>query len=55
MSATGSPENGKMELQYQVGFGNHFATEALKGSLPVGQNSPQVCAHGRCLQAPSTR
>lgn len=27
---------------YQSGFGNEFATEALKGALPVGQNSPQV-------------
>ncbi len=28
-------------LQYQTGFGNEFATEALPGALPVGQNSPQ--------------
>jgi homogentisate 1,2-dioxygenase len=28
-------------LSYQAGFGNHFATEALEGALPVGQNSPQ--------------
>jgi len=28
-------------LQYQSGFGNEFATEAIKGALPVGQNSPQ--------------
>jgi homogentisate 1,2-dioxygenase len=26
---------------YQQGFGNHFATEALPGALPVGRNSPQ--------------
>jgi homogentisate 1,2-dioxygenase len=26
---------------YQSGFGNTFATEALAGALPVGQNSPQ--------------
>lgn len=26
---------------YMTGFGNEFATEALAGSLPVGQNSPQ--------------
>ncbi|KAJ2343004.1 hypothetical protein IWW50_006194 [Coemansia erecta] len=31
---------------YQSGFGNHFSTEALKGALPVGQNSPQVCPYG---------
>ena len=28
-------------LSYQSGFGNEFATEAHKGALPVGQNSPQ--------------
>lgn len=27
--------------RYQSGFGNHFATEAVAGALPVGQNSPQ--------------
>ena len=31
---------------YQSGFGNEFATEALAGSLPIGQNSPQQVAHG---------
>ena len=31
---------------YQSGFGNEFATEALKGTLPVGRNSPQRVAHG---------
>ncbi|KAJ1834316.1 hypothetical protein LPJ63_002048 [Coemansia sp. RSA 2711] len=31
---------------YQSGFGNHFASEALPGALPVGQNSPQVCPYG---------
>jgi homogentisate 1,2-dioxygenase len=30
-------------LEYQSGFGNEFATEAIKGALPVGQNSPQRC------------
>src|SRR5277367_3777377 len=28
-------------LTYQSGFGNEFATEAVAGALPVGQNSPQ--------------
>ncbi len=32
--------------QYQSGFGNEFATEALPGALPVGQNSPQKCPYG---------
>ena len=35
-----------MELRYQTGFGNEFATEALAGALPVGQNSPQKVAYG---------
>ena len=30
-----------MDLSYQSGFGNSFATEALAGALPIGQNSPQ--------------
>ena len=30
-----------MKLSYQSGFGNTFSTEAEKGALPVGQNSPQ--------------
>lgn len=33
-------------LAYQCGFANEFATEALPGALPVGQNSPQRCAYG---------
>src|SRR5690242_9671864 len=34
------------ELEYQSGFGNEFATEALPGALPVGQNSPQRAPYG---------
>jgi homogentisate 1,2-dioxygenase len=29
------------ETAYQTGFGNEFATEAVPGALPVGQNAPQ--------------
>ena len=29
------------ELLYQSGFGNEFATEAVTGALPAGQNAPQ--------------
>ena len=29
------------DFQYESGFGNEFATEAVKGALPVGRNSPQ--------------
>jgi homogentisate 1,2-dioxygenase len=35
-----------MKLQYQSGFGNTFSTEAEKGALPVGQNSPQRAPRG---------
>ena len=31
---------------YQTGFANEFATEAVAGALPVGRNSPQQVAHG---------
>ena len=30
-----------MALAYQSGFGNEFATEAVAGALPTGQNAPQ--------------
>ncbi|MGH6884972.1 MAG: homogentisate 1,2-dioxygenase [Geminicoccales bacterium] len=33
-------------MRYQSGFGNTFATEAEKGALPVGQNSPQKTPRG---------
>jgi len=33
-------------VQYQSGFGNEFATEAVAGTLPQGRNSPQRVAHG---------
>ncbi len=33
-------------LAYQSGFGNEFASEALAGALPVGQNSPQRAPYG---------
>jgi homogentisate 1,2-dioxygenase len=31
---------------YLSGFGNEFATEALEGALPAGQNSPQRAPYG---------
>lgn len=34
------------DLQYQSGFGNEFATEAVPGALPHGQNSPQKAPLG---------
>jgi homogentisate 1,2-dioxygenase len=33
-------------LKYQSGFGNTFSSEALRGALPVGQNSPQRTPKG---------
>jgi homogentisate 1,2-dioxygenase len=35
-----------MTFSYMTGFGNEFATEALPGALPKGQNSPQHCPYG---------
>lgn len=35
-----------MDLKYQSGFGNEFATEAVAGALPVGRNSPQKAPLG---------
>ena len=35
-----------MDVAYQSGFGNEFATEALANALPVGRNSPQRCPYG---------
>ncbi|XP_023231743.1 homogentisate 1,2-dioxygenase-like [Centruroides sculpturatus] len=36
------------KLEYQSGFGSHFSSEDPRcpGSLPKGQNSPQVCPYG---------
>ncbi len=31
---------------YMTGFGNHFASEAVAGALPVGRNSPQKPPYG---------
>ena len=32
--------------EYLSGFGNEFSSEAVTGTLPIGQNSPQTCARG---------
>lgn len=34
------------KLKYLNGFGNRFQSEAIKGVLPVGQNSPQKVSRG---------
>lgn len=44
-----------MELCYLSGFGNEFASEALPGALPEGQNNPRVCPFGTyCEQLSGT-
>jgi homogentisate 1,2-dioxygenase len=35
-----------MKIKYQSGFGNTFSTEAERGALPRGQNSPQKTPKG---------
>ncbi|MCM0606150.1 MAG: homogentisate 1,2-dioxygenase [Xanthomonadaceae bacterium] len=32
--------------EYMSGFGNHFESESVPGTLPAGRNSPQVVAKG---------
>ncbi|MGX7895893.1 homogentisate 1,2-dioxygenase [Tsuneonella sp. HG222] len=39
---------------YMTGFGNHFASEAVEGALPVGRNSPQRPAFGLYAEQFST-
>lgn len=40
------PTASEKTFEYQSGFGNEFATEAIKGALPNGMNSPQKPAFG---------
>jgi homogentisate 1,2-dioxygenase len=39
---------------YMTGFGNHFASEAVEGALPVGRNSPQTLPFGLYAEQFST-
>jgi homogentisate 1,2-dioxygenase len=39
---------------YQTGFGNHFASEAVAGALPTGRNSPQKPPFGLYAEQFST-
>jgi len=34
------------DIEYHIGFGNHFASEALEGALPLHRNNPQQCNYG---------
>ncbi|KAK3372055.1 Homogentisate 1,2-dioxygenase [Podospora didyma] len=49
-SATGSPKDAELPAdpyKYQYGFGNHHATEAIPGALPLnGTNLPQKHRYG---------
>jgi homogentisate 1,2-dioxygenase len=36
-----TPTQSEEQFKYQSGFGNEFATEVVKGALPIGRNSPQ--------------
>ena len=38
--------SGSEKLQYQVGFGNHHATECLPDALPKAMNCPQKVNYG---------
>lgn len=39
-------EEKREKYEYIPGFGSTVSTEAKKGALPIGQNSPQVCPYG---------
>lgn len=41
-----TPTTSEEQFKYLSGFGNEFATEAVKGALPIGQNSPQIAPLG---------
>ena len=44
--ATTKPTTQSEPLHYHSGFGNEFASEAVAGALPIGQNSPQKAPLG---------
>ena len=44
--STTPPHAAPDRMRYQSGFGRDFASEALAGALPQGQNSPQRCPYG---------
>jgi homogentisate 1,2-dioxygenase len=41
-----TPTISEEQFKYYSGFGNEFATEAVKGALPIGRNSPQKAPLG---------
>ncbi|MCC6827343.1 MAG: homogentisate 1,2-dioxygenase [Novosphingobium sp.] len=46
VSATAPGWQGQGDRALLTGFGNHHASEAVEGALPVGRNSPQRVAYG---------
>jgi homogentisate 1,2-dioxygenase len=46
IKSSGKSSMSASHRDYQSGFGNEFASEAVPGTLPTGQNSPQRVAHG---------
>lgn len=46
LSMASTAEVGAQGSGYQLGFANEFATEAMAGALPQGQNSPQKVPYG---------
>src|SRR3989442_2188120 len=36
----------RLQLAYQQGFGNHFSSETIAGTLPIGRNAPQRAPKG---------
>ena len=45
MTSPITPSNEALNVRYQSGFGNEFASEAVSGALPQGRNSPQRAPH----------
>lgn len=48
MAVPDPPPNARLPASGDLmpGFGNHFATEAVPGALPIGRNSPQKVPYG---------
>jgi len=46
ISATKEEKELSHSYTYLSGFGNSHSSEAIAGTLPVGQNNPQKCAYG---------
>ena len=38
--------NGTLKLKYSAGMQTDRESEAIPNSLPIGQNTPQICPYG---------